>query len=200
MIPVPPPLQRLADEIDGWLDLRCPERALERLQPLLDDPAGRPAALTMRIRAHVRQGHLRAALPDLAELRQGGHLPDWVDLTEAWCKKRLADLDGAIACVEELVRRNPQSDIGHFNLGCYLALAGERERAIDEVTIACGLSDAFRDYVRDEPDLDGLRTDPRFRELLRQQAPGAVGPLAPSGGAEDDEDFDDDEDPKPGLN
>ena len=43
MIPVPPSLQRIAEEIDGWLDLKCPERALERIDRLLDDPEGRRA-------------------------------------------------------------------------------------------------------------------------------------------------------------
>ena len=69
MIPVPPHLQRLADQIDGWLDLRCPERVLELLPPMLADPAARPAGLTMRIRAYVRQARCAEALVDLAELR-----------------------------------------------------------------------------------------------------------------------------------
>jgi hypothetical protein len=199
VIPVPPSLQRLADEIDGWLDLRCPERALELLRPLLDEPAGRPAGLTMRIRALTRLGQHREAMPDLAELRSGGHVADWVDLTEAWCRKRLQDLPGAIRGLENLVARNPKSDIGHFNLGCYLALAGDRQRAIDEVTLACGLTDGFRDFARDEPDLDNLRNDPTFRQLLRQT--GATSePDDPAG--EEDEDDDDSEDAPPahGLN
>jgi len=167
VIPVPAALQRLADEVDGWLDLRCPERALERLQPLLLDPAGRPAGLTMRIRAYVRMGRHAEALTDIAELRTGKDAVDWLDLCEAWCRKRVADLAGAIRCMEQLIARNPRSDIGHFNLGCYLALAGQRDRAIDEVTLACGLTDSFRDLARDEPDLDSLRNDARFRQLMR---------------------------------
>ncbi len=69
--------------------------------------------------------------------------------------------------MEQLIARKPKSDIGHYNLGCYLALAGERDRAIDEVTIACGLTDELRDHARDEPDLDCLRNDARFRALMK---------------------------------
>ncbi len=166
MIPVPASLQRLALEIDGWLDLRCPDKALERVAPLLADPKGRSAGLAFRIRALIEQRQYPAALADLAELRQLKHDAEWIELTEAWCKKRIADLPGAIACMERLVQKVPRSAIGHFNLGCYLALSGERERALDEVSVACGIDPQFRDLARGEPDLDSLQDDERFRQLL----------------------------------
>jgi tetratricopeptide (TPR) repeat protein len=166
---VPSSLQRLADQIDGWLDLRCPERALDLLPPMLAEPQARAAALCLRVRAHVRLANHGEALADLGELRRDHEPHDWVDLTEAWCRKRTGDLPAAIRCMEQLLARSPRSDIGHFNLGCYLTLAGEHERAIDEVTIACGITPEFRDFARDEPDLDALRKDPRFRALVRER-------------------------------
>jgi predicted Zn-dependent protease len=181
-------LQRLAEEIDGWLELRCPDQALERLQPLLDDPAARPAALAMRVRALARLGDHQAALTDLAELRATGLLADWVDLTEAWCRRRVQDLPGAIRLARTLVARNPKSEIGHYNLACYLALAGDRPAAIDAISLACGLDPHLRDHARDEPDLDGLRTEPQFRALIRAEDEAA------SLDADEDEDEDGDED------
>lgn len=194
MFAVPPSLQRLADQVDGWLDLRCPDRALDLLGPMLADAAGRPAGLVMRIRALARLGRFADALPDLVELRTQDPTDAWVDVTEAWCRKRTGDLRGAIACLERLLARDHRSDIAHFNLGCYLALAGERDRAIDELTLACGLNDECRDFVRDDPDLDGLRTDPRFRLLLRE-----VRPTERSGAADDEGEgeVDDDDDLPP---
>lgn len=199
MIPVPRPLQRLADEIDGWLDLRCPERAIDLLGPMLGDPEGRAAGLTMRVRAYVRQGRHREALADLAELRQGHPELDWIELTEAWCRKRTDDLPGAVKCMERLLQRQPRSGIGHFNLGCYLALAGAIDRAVDEITIACGIEAEFRDLARDETDLDVLRTDPRFRQLMQTRTADDVGGAGEELDDEVEDDLDADE-PSPDHN
>jgi tetratricopeptide (TPR) repeat protein len=172
VIPVPPTLQRLAAEIDGWLDLRCSEKALERLGPMLDNPGARAAGLMFRVRAFVELGRYQDALADLQELRSLQHDPEWLDLTEAWCRKRVEDLPGAIACMRRLIQRNTASAIGHFNLGCYLALSGDKDAAIDEVTLACGIDEQFRELAREEPDLETLRGDRRFDQLLRPPAGG----------------------------
>lgn len=197
MFDVPPSLHRLADQIDGWLDLRCPDRAIELLGPMLDDPAGRPAGLVLRIRALARLGEFAKALPDLAELRRREPADEWVAVTEAWCQKRTGDLHAAVSTLETLLRQQPRSHLAHFNLGCYLALLGERDRAIDEITLACGLEDEYRDFARDDPDLDGLRTDERFRSLLREpRRPAATGQQGPDDGS-DEHDEDDEDGPRP---
>lgn len=163
---VPRSLQRLALEIDGWLDFRCPKQALERLDPLLAAPGARPVGLVFRIRAMLLMDKWREALEDIGELRELPNDPDWLDLTEAWCLKRLGKLSGSVACMERLLSRSHRSAIGHFNLGCYLALLGDKGRAIDEITLACGIEDEFRTLASEERDLESLADDPRFLDLL----------------------------------
>lgn len=164
--------QRLVVEVDGWIDLGCCEKALERLAPLLQEELTREVGTGLRARALVALGRHAEAVEDITFLRRGGADPEWLDLTEAWCRKRLGDLDGAIRCMQDLLAREPRSAIGHYNLGCYLALTGRLTEALDEVTVACGIDGTFRSHAMDETDLDGLRGDARFAALLRTGASG----------------------------
>ena len=168
MFHVPPSVQRLAFEIGGWLDLGCPDRALDKLKTLLEVPGARPAALVFRVRAYSALERYEEAIVDIDDVRSFDHDADWADLTEAWCRKRLDDGAGAIQCMERLLERSNHSAIGHFNLGCYLALQGESARAIDEVTLACGIDPSFRKLLEEETDLDSLRSLPDFRSLIEQ--------------------------------
>lgn len=155
-------------EIEGWLDLECPEHAIKKLADLLAVPGARPAALSLRVRAYVAIHRYSDAIVDIEEIRHFDHDPEWADLTEAWCRKRLEDLPSAIQCMERLVNRTNHSAIGHFNLGCYLALVGNSDRALDEVTLACGIDPSFRKLLAEEADLDSLREYPEFQNLLGQ--------------------------------
>lgn len=158
--------QRLALEAEGWLELKLPDEALPRIDRLLSTPMGRPLGLHLRVRAYVELGRYRDALGDLDELQGYEHDAEWLDVTEAWCRKRTDDLQGAIDCMRRLIERNRRSAIGHFNLGCYLALAGRSADALDELSVACGIDPTFRELARDEKDLVSLHGLPQFRDLL----------------------------------
>ena len=168
MFQVPPSVQRLAIEIEGWLDLGCPDRAIDKLKILMEVPGARPAALVLRVRGYTELGRFEEAIIDIDDVRSFDHDADWADLTEAWCRKRIGDLAGAAHCMERLLERSNHSAIGHFNLGCYLALQGEPGRALDEVTLACGIDPSFRKLLDAEEDLDSLRGLPGFQSLLEQ--------------------------------
>lgn len=145
--------------------MECPEKALEKSAPLLETPTGRAVGLVLQVRALVAMNEFAKAVRQLERLREFDHDEEWADLTEAWCRKRLDDLAGAALCMERLIDRG-QSPIGHFNLACYLALMGEHARAMDELTVACGMDARFRELLDEEEDLDSLRDDPAFQALV----------------------------------
>lgn len=163
---VPASMQRRALEVQGWLELDCPEMALEKVAQLVDNPGARPVGLRLRAEILVRLNRSADALADIEEVRPHETNLDWLDLREAWCRKRLDDLPGAIHCMERLLGRSHRSAIGHYNLACYLALLGNKQRAIDSLTIACGIEPRFRKEAQDDPDLLSLRGDAGFDDLI----------------------------------
>ena len=169
-------LQRLAIEVDGWLQLGCAEKALERLQPLTETPGTRELGMALKTRALIELRRHDDALRCVRTLRRMGHGDvEWLEVTEAWCRKRLDDLPGAIQCIRRLLDHREASAIGHFNLGCYLALAGDPDAAITAVQKACAIDPDFAQLAQDEPDLDGIRRLPGFPRpaALRHGSEGA---------------------------
>jgi hypothetical protein len=167
MFPVPATLRRLADQIDGWLELRCPEK---RARP--DRPVARRSRSRARRRpdhAHprrsIRQGRLprrprrpRRAAPHAPAGRLGrtdrGVVPQTRQRTARWRHRA--------ACERLLARNHKSSDVGHFNLACYLALVRRHATAPStRLTIACGLdSGSARPRCATNPTSTLLRKDP----------------------------------------
>ncbi|HUS59683.1 MAG TPA: hypothetical protein VM141_13640 [Planctomycetota bacterium] len=67
---------------------------------------------------------------------------------------------------KRLVKLRPKDAIVSYNLACSLSLVGELEPALCELRKAIGLGYSDIEYMRKDGDLDNLRNDPRFCELL----------------------------------
>ncbi|MEO0478022.1 MAG: tetratricopeptide repeat protein [Planctomycetota bacterium] len=163
---VPPGLARVAREIDGWLDLGRAERALSLLPKLREHPGTRPFSLSCEVRALILLERFDDALSCLRELRHFEVDPVWLEVNEAWCYKRVDNLSAAIEAMQRLIDRAPEEAIGHYNLGCYLALRGESEQAIAALARAFAIDNDFREHAVEEHDLDSLRQHDAFRFLL----------------------------------
>ena len=53
-----------------------------------------------------------------------------------------------------------------YNLACCESLAGRTNDAVDHLQRAIAMSEQFRAYARDDSDLDPIRAEPAFRELI----------------------------------
>ena len=168
---VPNSLRRCAAEVEGWLELGCPERALARVERLLDHPGARAEGHRLRAAARIGVGEHRGALEDLDTLRGYDHELEAVELHSAWCHKRLGAIAEAIACMRRLIKHNRRSAIGHYNLACYLALEGQADDALERLTHACGLEPDFREQLAAEPDFALVRDDPLFQALVPRPRP-----------------------------
>ena len=90
---------------------------------------------------------------------------DPIALHPASIGSRLDRLDEAIETLREGVQASPRQPVLHYNLACYLSLAGNVQPAIEHLTKAIAIDRRFRDLTQVEPDFDPIRSDPRFVEV-----------------------------------
>jgi tetratricopeptide (TPR) repeat protein len=69
---------------------------------------------------------------------------------------------------KRLVELRPNDPLAHYNLACSFALLKKPDSALKTLRRAVELG--YRDfrYMREDHDLDSIRNDPRFRQLLRE--------------------------------
>ena len=66
-----------------------------------------------------------------------------------------------------LVAAAPQYPMLFFNLACCESQCGRTSDALDHLRHAIEMSEEFRDSAKDDSDLDPIRDEPAFRQLIR---------------------------------
>ncbi|HZT82735.1 MAG TPA: hypothetical protein VFA26_21070 [Gemmataceae bacterium] len=96
--------------------------------------------------------------------------PDYVDVLRVMgnlltLKGRYAD---GLQVDKRLVQLRPHDALAHYNLACSYALLQRPDAALKTLRRAVELG--YRDfrYMREDRDLDAIRHDPRFRQLLKE--------------------------------
>lgn len=96
--------------------------------------------------------------------------PDYVDVLRVM--GHLLTLKGRYAeglqVDRRLVSLRPSDPLAHYNLACSYALLKRTEPALKTLRRAIELG--YRDfrYMKEDRDLDAIRHDPRFRQMLRE--------------------------------
>jgi len=113
--------------------------------------------------------HAVAREPGTTVLALGGKpgAPYEISAWESWFaatpRGQAGDFEGAIAEIEAGFEHHPEHPMLFYQLACWEALAGRRERALDHLNRACELGgDRFREYAHDDEDFASIRDDPRF--------------------------------------
>ena len=83
--------------------------------------------------------------------------------------QRLGELERALEWGRRAVETSPPEDVAtHYNLGCFYARMGERDKALERLEQCVSLAGGFREWIAHDRDWDSLRGDPRFEELLNR--------------------------------
>jgi mannose-6-phosphate isomerase-like protein (cupin superfamily) len=61
---------------------------------------------------------------------------------------------------------NPQYGLLFFNLACLESLTGQKEAALADLRRSIEVSDRFREYAKGDTDLDAIRGEPEFNEIV----------------------------------
>lgn len=125
----------------------------------------------------VPAGLMRTAFaeePETTVLALGGtpgqvYEPDgwelWAPLNPLYAAGDYAE---AIDRGRELVAAHPQCAGLLYNLACCESLAGQSDEAIEHLGRSVDLSERSRAYAKDDSDLDPIRDQPRFKELMER--------------------------------
>src|SRR5262249_42636352 len=97
-------------------------------------------------------------------------VPSYIDVLRAHgnnltLKGRYED---GMAVDKRLIQLRPADYLAHYNLACSFALLKQAEQAIKTLRKAVELG--YRDfrYMKQDRDLESIRRDPRFKQILRE--------------------------------
>jgi len=157
-------LKHVERQAEGYLELGMNPQALEVLNRL-GEGAGSAHALYLRGEALRGLQRYQEALVPLHKAAEKSPEDIHVLLALGWCHKRTARLDLAIADIERALGINPGEALLHYNLACYLCLAGDKRRSLAHLARALALDARYREMIETEPDFDSLRDDPDFQAV-----------------------------------
>jgi len=130
-----------------------------------------PAEIAERLGLEFEAGLLDAALEPVAKAPPtADRTPSGQDvsllchLSELF--GQLQRIEDALRVDETLVRLCPDEPTHHYNLACRLSILGSLDAAFAALSHAMVLGFDHVERLRDDPDLDNLRDDVRFAEIL----------------------------------
>jgi tetratricopeptide (TPR) repeat protein len=97
-----------------------------------------------------------------------GRLPDDIEVLQALAEMytKTGKYEQGLEADIRLSQQLPGDDLVWYNLGCSYALTGHADEAFESLTKAVEMGYGDYDWMKTDPDLNGLHSDPRFESLL----------------------------------
>lgn len=103
-----------------------------------------------------------------ATVGQPFYNPSWTSFVVADALRHKGRMDEARATIQDVIDADPDNWGGPYNAACFEALGGNADAAFAHLARAKQLAadDRIMGYLQEDSDLDSIRDDPRFQELL----------------------------------
>ena len=143
----------------GYLELGMAEEALAELGTVASPDITDPDVLELRLHVLMqakRWGEALSCAEELLRIEPSAIAPF---IHGAFALHEL----GRTAEARDLLLRGPESlrkdPTFHYNIGCYEAVLGNREKALQSLRLSFKLDETYRDFARHDPDLAPVRKD-----------------------------------------
>jgi Flp pilus assembly protein TadD len=159
---------KIHNEAEGYLELGLAQQALDCLGRLGDPAAFEVESLYLWGEGLRAMDRYFEALVPLERAVKAAPEDIRVRMALGWCYKRTGRLDLAIQSLEAALANDPTEAVLHYNLACYLSLAGEKRRSLRLLADALAIDPRLGRLVDDESDFIPLRSEPEFQSLRSQ--------------------------------
>jgi len=143
----------------GYLELGMAEEALAELSTIPELEIRDPDIVELRLHILMQAKRWTEALSTAEELRRihPDALPAYIHGAFALHELgRTSEARNLLLKGPEQLRKDPTF---HYNVGCYEAVLGNREAALQSLEQSFALDDTYRDFARQDPDLALLREE-----------------------------------------
>jgi tetratricopeptide (TPR) repeat protein len=89
------------------------------------------------------------------------------EAAEAFAAYSAGDYEDALAKQLAVVEKQPDNPVAHFNAGCFAARAGHADDAIEHLRRAVEINERIKELMATDEDLDSVREDERFAQLMK---------------------------------
>lgn len=158
-------LNKFQREAEGYLELGLPQYALKALSRLGDPDQFGLSTLYLWGESLRALERYEEAIPPLRRVSEAEPENIHVWLALGWCYKRTGRLEMAIAALESALAADPAEPLLHYNLACYLSLAGDKNASLGHLAQALAMDAHYRTLIEEEPDFDPIRNDPEFQAI-----------------------------------
>jgi len=154
----------------GWwlYQTRQYDKAAAQFKKCLDLDPSYPVCHVVLAQTREQQGRFDDAIAEAKKVTDADPKSHWPAAVAARAYALSGRRTDAQRMLSELLALSKQSHVSRYSLATVYAALGDKNRALDYLEQSFAERSFFFDFIRSEPEMDSLRAEPRFQELVRK--------------------------------